>query len=196
MLYELTHELFNDYLLQINNNHYQISEIEFYIYSDEHPDTYVHRHPAQLKWGRWFFHRASNKDSSGYKGGTRKGLDLTLSDDIYFSVLIRSIYNLQTHEMISGPSKVVDYILSSYSVSSIEEFQEGKDNILEVENNFRTFTLIKKEDCSSSHLPIYVGKRVGLNSSNNPHFSSLPYRFVQRKELIKREKNNLTLYKP
>ncbi|KAG7091768.1 hypothetical protein E1B28_008170 [Marasmius oreades] len=67
---------------------YELLEIEFYLWkSGCHEDPFTHGSEEQRISGQWYFHRAPRKsnDSSrsqtsttGYRGGTRKGLDLTL----------------------------------------------------------------------------------------------------------------------
>jgi hypothetical protein len=65
-------------LLTIDDHVYLLSEIEFYYYSDIHPDIYVHKHPNQLKNGLWYFHNV--------------GQDLTFgSEGCYGGILIRGI---------------------------------------------------------------------------------------------------------
>ncbi|KAJ8074013.1 hypothetical protein PM082_012303 [Marasmius tenuissimus] len=67
--------------------HYQFLEIEFYLWmSGCHEDPFTHGSEEQRISGRWYFHRAPKRSedasrsltSGGYRGGTRKGLDLTL----------------------------------------------------------------------------------------------------------------------
>ncbi|KAK1232619.1 hypothetical protein PQX77_004239 [Marasmius sp. AFHP31] len=67
--------------------HYQFLEIEFYLWmSSCHEDPFTHGSEEQRISGRWYFHRAPKRSedasrsltSGGYRGGTRKGLDLTL----------------------------------------------------------------------------------------------------------------------
>ncbi|KAL0573654.1 hypothetical protein V5O48_008300 [Marasmius crinis-equi] len=72
---------------QVSEVHYELLEIEFYLWkSGCHEDPFTHGSEEQRISGRWYFHRAPKKSedasrsltSSGYRGGTRKGLDLTL----------------------------------------------------------------------------------------------------------------------
>ncbi|TDL30081.1 hypothetical protein BD410DRAFT_710865 [Rickenella mellea] len=67
---------------------YDVLEVEFYLWIDGvHEDPYTHGSEEQRVAGRWYFHRAprrsndssrSKTSASGYRGGTRKGLDLTI----------------------------------------------------------------------------------------------------------------------
>jgi hypothetical protein len=201
--FRVTQTLFQERYLLIAGQKYQICEVEYYLYSDSHPDSYTHKHPEQLQYGKWHFHRASNRIDSGYKSGTRKGLDLTLScnddsnsDNEYFSVLIRSIYSFDTKQMITGPCNVVDHILKKYGVVSIDELQSGKESF-DADNNWRNFVLCNIDYHATTvndHLPIYFGPRVGLGASKDPFYVDAYYRFVQRYEKIKKNKRKLTMY--
>jgi hypothetical protein len=57
-------------------------------------DEYTHCNDDQLKYGYWYFHKFPN---GSYKGGTFKGLDITLGNnkDKYCGILIRSIYDIE-----------------------------------------------------------------------------------------------------
>ncbi|KAI0089672.1 hypothetical protein BDY19DRAFT_993243 [Irpex rosettiformis] len=71
---------------------YKLLEVEFYLWKDgSHEDPFTHGSEQQKHSGRWYFHRAPTKATGtsssfgsrkataagGYRGGTRKGLDLT-----------------------------------------------------------------------------------------------------------------------
>eukprot|EP00842_Homolaphlyctis_polyrhiza_P003978 jgi/Hompol1/4581/HPOL_003730-RA len=73
---------------------FKLVEVELYLHhAVHHPDVFAHRHPEQLQYGRWYFHKLGNS----FRGGTWKGLDLALgrpspeSGDTHCGVLIRSI---------------------------------------------------------------------------------------------------------
>ncbi|KAF9254841.1 hypothetical protein L218DRAFT_885423 [Marasmius fiardii PR-910] len=67
---------------------YELLEIEFYLWkSGCHEDPFTHGSEEQRVSGQWYFHRAPRRsadasrsltDPTSYRGGTRKGLDLTL----------------------------------------------------------------------------------------------------------------------
>jgi len=200
--YDIVQTLFQQRYVLINGNKYQICEVEFYLYDDYHADVYTHRHPNQLQGGKWHFHRASKKYDSGYKGGTRKGLDLTLSQDNgheYYSVLIRSIYNCNRKQIVTGPCNVVDHILQQYGVDSILQLQ-GNDTSLDANDNWREFilyqddNLLSQQSRSNEYWPIYYGPRVGLNPDTDPYYANAYYRFVQRYSDIKKDKKKLFPY--
>ena len=156
---------------------YEFAEIELYWHSPEHPDPYVHSHPDQEQYGKWYFHRASHTGTS-YRGGTFKGLDLTLgSKGAPLGILIRSIYH-PLMGMICGPCLVVDHILHETKCASIAELV-GPAGLLDVTDP--RLTLVPHQ--SESKEPIYAGPRIGLTPSKAPEWAILPYRLVHRYSL-------------
>lgn len=169
--------LFNERGLSIGGIIYEFAEIEFYLTSSEHPDPYTHQHPEQSQFAKWYFHRMSN---GTYKGGTFKGLDLTLgSESMYYGILIRAIWNSNIG-LICGPCKVVDHILSTLQIPSISALTHdtpGERKCLDVKNNDAQLHLVHIDHTSTE--PIYVGPRIGL-SDTYPEWVNKPYRFVRR----------------
>ena len=101
---------------------FRITEVEVYFHSAVHPDPFVHCHCAQQQTGAWYWHCASAAINS-YRGGTFKGLDLTVGDgQSYGGILFRGIVNIGTGKREHGPSKTVDAILAAAGVNSIAEF--------------------------------------------------------------------------
>ncbi|TFK74507.1 hypothetical protein BDN72DRAFT_789383 [Pluteus cervinus] len=123
---------------------FQIIELEFYYLKGVcHEDPFTHGSEEQKISGRWYFHRAPqfSKDStrsatstSMYRAGSRKGMDLTFggpvsetpqkpSSDVLLrgGILLRSIRNVSTGKITSGPSLLVDQVLSHCRTESITE---------------------------------------------------------------------------
>lgn len=98
-----------------------------------------------------YFHRAPTRSSNpgkptaagGYRGGTRKGLDLTIAGpvdspnvdsesttgtipDIRGGILLRTIRRLSDNTVISGPSLLVDELLRLTKSSNIAELVQTK----------------------------------------------------------------------
>lgn len=167
---------------------YEFAEIEFYFYSPTHLDIYAHCHPEQKVYGKFYFHRASNREGVGYKGGTYKGLDITLGDgkDTYYGILIRALYNPEVG-IITGPSKVVDHILSQYKVGSINELVGN--GCLDLLNNHRDMKMVELKVKNTEK--IYVGPRIGLNMNTSQEWVQKPYRFCIHYPLIKKDKRKL-----
>ncbi|TFK83306.1 hypothetical protein K466DRAFT_267617 [Polyporus arcularius HHB13444] len=136
----------------------ELLEIEFYLYKPGcHEDPFTHGSAEQCQAGRWYFHRPPSRSNelgtptaftSGYRGGTRKGLDITIGHPApavtskYFSdldstsadgspssststlrggILLRSIRRLSDKKVISGSSLLVDEILRLSGASTIPE---------------------------------------------------------------------------
>jgi hypothetical protein len=147
--------LLNNCILVINNNNYRLAELEFYLKDADHDDIFIHGDENQHIPYRWYFHK---QFGGNYKSGTYKGLDITfgynddevqINNDVYGGILIRSIVNMTTNEIIEGPCKVVNKILELNNVNSIDEFVISN---LEYENQDRDDIL--KIDCNNLHLEI------------------------------------------
>ncbi len=54
---QIASDLFNNYIIQVNDNFYRLLEIEFY-YNDskDHNDSYTHGHRWQRRSGYWYVH--------------------------------------------------------------------------------------------------------------------------------------------
>ncbi|KAI0638673.1 hypothetical protein C8Q77DRAFT_1154286 [Trametes polyzona] len=135
----------------------ELLELEFYLYaSDVHEDPFTHASAEQSQAGRWYFHRppwrtndptSSSVGPMGYRGGTRKGLDITIGQppaaiaSKYFGhtstqaasssgsqssilrggILLRSIRRTSDSKVISGPSLLVDEVLRLNGAKDIAE---------------------------------------------------------------------------
>ncbi|KAF9443294.1 hypothetical protein P691DRAFT_713474 [Macrolepiota fuliginosa MF-IS2] len=89
---EIARVLIHEHRLVVSNNGvetaFEIQEMEFYLQKGVyHEDPFTHGSEEQKVSGRWYFHRAPRKSAdatrsstslTGYRGGTRKGLDLTI----------------------------------------------------------------------------------------------------------------------
>jgi hypothetical protein len=113
---KVAHALLNKFVLISDNRNWRLFEIEFYYYSDIHPDPFVHRHSQQLSKGRWYFH----KTATYYKSGLFRGADLTFGDEVegtYGGILIRGLINPDNlKEYVYGPAKCVSYFLYKLNI--------------------------------------------------------------------------------
>ncbi|KAK7037639.1 hypothetical protein VNI00_010856 [Paramarasmius palmivorus] len=190
---------------------YRIMELEFYLWKNgHHEDPFTHGSEEQRLSGRWYFHRAPRKsaDSSrsltsltGYRGGTRKGLDLTFGGRLattinspYFSqpdsqanqtdtsnnhggILLRSIRRICDDTVISGPSLLVDEVLKQSGSTNIADVVENcwKGNISafkeESDGERMFFKPIPAPEQEQSVTKIYRSPRIGLDLS---HPGTLP----------------------
>ncbi len=106
---EIASRLLGTCRLQVAGVPHRLVEIEFYFDSEAHPDPFTHRHPEQAHSGRWYFHRIG----ASYRGGSFKGLDLTLGDGVaHGGILLRSL-EAPGGRLVVGPSLCVDYLLEA-----------------------------------------------------------------------------------
>lgn len=183
-------EILNHMILVVNHEHrYRICEIEMY-YKDQsdHPDPYVHANQDQLRNGYYYFHKFPN---GSYKSGTYKGMDVTLGSEdhrIYFGVLLRSIENLQTHEFIEGPCRIVNKFLEHFQCSDVRDVMNRRFNNAPVLLTNELLQLKRTgEDETLPSETIYHGPRIGL-SEKAPQYQKRPYRYAIKIKNIKKER--------
>ena len=177
---ELADLVLNHTVLKVATKYFRIVEIEFYLRSPNHKDPYTYERLDQTGYGQWYFHKVG-KTSDTYREDTRKGLDLYLADtksNIYFGILIRSIYDIENGTLIEGPSKSVDAILSAYKVRSVATFVRENKKIKILDHDFEADT-------------IYRGPRIGM-SDKCPLYRDKKYRYLIMKNMIKKKKAELT----
>lgn len=181
------------------------TEIEFYynvkIEKDEKVDRecldcFVHCNEDQLEYGKWYFHKMGKKSSSKYKGGTYKGLDLTLGSkekNIYCGILIRSVMDIDTLGMTEGPCRCVNLFLQSAECKSINDLTH-QGFILDVLQNESKFVIKDAtpkllEKISASKM--YKDTRIGLskNNANKPEFN-FKHRYLTHSEKFKYHKRS------
>ncbi|CDO77230.1 hypothetical protein BN946_scf184747.g43, partial [Trametes cinnabarina] len=154
---QIASELLHNYYIEIARDgragQLEILELEFYLYmTGTHEDPFTHASPEQAQSGkpprRNNDPTAAAASPSGFRGGTRKGLDLTFGKPLgvraskYFpqpqggtpeglssektsvlrgGILLRSIRRVSDGKVISGPSLLVDEILRASGASEILE---------------------------------------------------------------------------
>lgn len=128
---------------------YEILELEFYLQkSGCHEDPFTHGSFEQEQSGQWYFHRTPCRAdgtssglpvraAGGYRGGTRKGLDLTLGPPPFTTAerprivtvrggaLFRTLRRYPERKIICGPSLLVDEVLRTSGASSISDLVTG-----------------------------------------------------------------------
>ncbi|HTE27221.1 hypothetical protein [Flavitalea sp.] len=161
--------LLSDYQLLVNDSVYRLIDIEFYYFAqDQFNDSYAHKHEAQLRSGKWYFHGS--------------GIDLTIGNGInYGGILIRAMAEVSPHapaakyfilKEIHGPLKVKTEI-SSKLHGAFEAFP----------NHFH-FNNISDDKIKAGMKDaefIIKTKRIGLNAENDSQpesFYNSKYRFV------------------
>lgn len=96
----IAYDLMNHWILKIGSKMYRISEIEFYLKSECHNDTYTHGHKLQLEQERWYFHGS--------------GFDLTFgANGFYGGILIRALYDFKGDNYTYGPLNCVTELFSN-----------------------------------------------------------------------------------
>lgn len=198
---------------------FEVLELEFYLQkSNVHEDPFTHGSDEQRYSGQWYvqatrcschltylilhvryFHRAPTRTSNfrevstaagGYRGGTRKGLDLTIGGPVTSSffgtstvdtsssrlrggILLRALRRSSDGSVILGPSLLVDEILRLSGACSISELVEKKwrGNTTAVAPVFgstnRLYLRYKSANNITSQPTIYRSPRVGLDLSNS-----------------------------
>ncbi|KAJ1954980.1 hypothetical protein IWQ62_005632, partial [Dispira parvispora] len=98
-------------------------------------DPFAHAHPLQKDPGIYYFHHVGQ--STGYREGSRRGFDITLgfsgnsldsgcsspslAGEVRAGVLIRTIQNLASQELVSGPCLVVNTVLNFFGVPTVKD---------------------------------------------------------------------------
>ena len=100
---DLANELMNRMILRSGQSDFRIAELEFYYHDSKlHPDPYVHRNERQKLDGAFYFHGS--------------GIDITFGageeGEVYGGALIRSLIDLESEEVITGPLRVFDRLLN------------------------------------------------------------------------------------
>ncbi|KAJ4477452.1 hypothetical protein J3R30DRAFT_221363 [Lentinula aciculospora] len=202
-------EILHHWLLVLRSSNeiiatFEVLELEFYLWIvGVHEDPFTHGSAEQARSGNWYFHRTPQRSinhsaqspttvAGGYRGGTRKGLDITIGpspamSSPYFpnapaietsstrgGILLRTLRNASTGRVISGPSLVVDEILKLCHANSISELVE-KQWMCDI-SAFREqkcppagdsmLHLMLKGDSAIQGAHIYQSPRIGLGLSH------------------------------
>jgi hypothetical protein len=153
---------------------FRVAEVEFYVRSAAHPDPFAHAHPVQRNWGRWYFHRTG----AAHRGGSFKGLDLTLGDpDAAVGVLLRTVV-APDGAVIDGPSRLVDTLLSLTAAATVA----GLDARLG--DAFDPTADVWLREAAGRGADVFTTARVGLSLKRAaavpamPRYVGRPYRFL------------------
>lgn len=175
--------LLNNVWLKVGNERCRIVEIEQY----SHPDPYIHCTSEQFTSYRWYFH----KSGSNYRNGNYKGLDLTFGTETHCGgILLRSIET--NGVLIEGPSKLVDFILSTTGHSSISSLVAVSPFYPPSASSDNIFPLYLESGFLEPR-KIFAGPRVGL-STKYPEYLMKPLRFTTVPSQLKKYKSLLVLH--
>jgi len=187
---ELSDYLLNQCVLNINGIKYRLTEIEFYYRDNNHMDEYTHKNDEQLEYEKIYFHKMQNGFT--YKGGTFKGMDISLGDKInkkYYGVLIRSMYNAEKDEFIEGPCNCVNKLLELHNFINVKDFMNSRnEKLIDLCDANES---VKLEACNLQKEIVYYGPRIGLSKDKYPEYRQKLYRCVIMKNRIKKEKSKL-----
>ena len=115
----LATSLFNNFQIKKGERRYWMTELEFYLFHDEHRDIITY--PRRCKAGMWFFH-ASGVDITfeskvEYKENPRshKWMPYLTKDAVFGGILLRGIKPIEMDgETINGPMKVCDELFDRF----------------------------------------------------------------------------------
>jgi hypothetical protein len=166
-------------LLLLNHRRAVIREIEWYFSSPQHPDPYPHRHPEQRRQHGWYFHR----QGPSFRGGTYKGVDFTVggSEEVECNSFLIRCLELDSGELIEGPSRCVDYILQELECTTVAELSE-KVNRVDAFDEQNPLRLVPRDKPLDE--PILATARVGLSLKRAEQHAEMPrffgslYRFI------------------
>lgn len=159
----IAEELMNKWILKVNNFRYRITEIEFYLNSASHNDSYTHGHEYQKTSGQWYFHGS--------------GIDITFGSEEFFGgILIRGIYNLDNKKYINGPLKTVTELFGGFDSIFLKNFEFGLTPDLE--------NKIEIED-------ILKAPRVGLNPKKDLDAFNKFYRYLVMPQYEHKDKTQI-----
>ncbi len=173
--------LLNRCIFQTPKESYLIREIEFYYSSGDHTDHYCHENPRQLTNSRLYFHRFNNPEK--YKKLRRKGIDITIGDDsnVYGGILIRTLQNIKTKEVISGIGKITNEIIDEIGGAEIITTIYENDNSILDQNS-----ILRLLETENNNLTIYKKQRIGLNrkeSDSDGFYHSAKYNYFTYPEI-------------
>jgi len=156
---------------------HRLVEIEFYYHGPGHYDPFTHCDAMQARFGHWYFHRTGGQ----YRGGSFKGLDLTIGDGpAHGGVLLRGL-ETPDGQRVEGPSLLVDHLLKLTREAKVAAL----DATLAARPVWDQNSVLHLGPLPAPEArPIYRSARVGLSlrtatiDSERPLFVLQPYRFL------------------
>ena len=125
---EIAKNMMRNYVIKKGEKRrFAIVEIEFYLYSKEHPDYITY--PRKMDAGRWFFHQSGvdltfkSKDIEYHKEKYKKETYKLKNSPVFGGILIRGLYDIQNDEYIFGPQKCVNVLWDNFDAFHISESQ-------------------------------------------------------------------------
>jgi hypothetical protein len=190
---KIAQELLNNSQLKVGDESYRILEIEFYCFSEEHPDVFTHQDQLQKECGRWYFHRVSGE----YKNGSFKGMDLTFGNGtMRGGILIRSMESSDSI-LTCGPCLCVDNLLLKTNSKDVPSLDLAIDSRVawHPDNPLR----LEVAPTQSRQNQLFRSGRVGLSlkkaksSPEMPWYILRPYRYLTQPKKVSKGKAYLVL---
>ena len=119
---EIAKELMCNHIIQKRECQYEIVEIEFYYYSQEHQDVITY--PRKMEAGRWFFHPSGVDLTFASKGDIRLKDGKIGNDACFGGILIRGIQCKSNGEYIFGPLNCVYELWDNFDAFGTSEKEE------------------------------------------------------------------------
>lgn len=155
VLAEMAGLLLYQTVLRVGACRYQLADIEFYLHSSAHPDTFIHGDEEQLRCGRWYYNRAGGVDLT-FGNGTDAG-----------GILLRGLLRLdEPGGVVYGPQRVLRELLA---VQAPVWAPAGGWWLEEVERQSGT---------------VWKTERVNLKQLDSP-YRSLQYRFLAHADYLR-----------
>lgn len=158
-------------VIKVRSMFYRLREIEFYLFSENHKDSYAHQQDGLKKYGEVYLHRHNN---GTFKNGNYKSMDLTLGNESrWFGILVRglNIISGDLETSIDGPCLCVNHMLTQYGVTDVQSYcNEFGDPTA---SHFATVYYSQQPWTESE---IINGPRIGL-SERYPDFKERKYRY-------------------
>lgn len=174
----LTMILMRDILI-INKTPFLVIELEIYsYYPKHHEDYYTYRSKYRLKHNEFYFRRDQNRI---IEEGRSSGLEICFGNadkKKYYGILIRTLQNLHTEEIIEGPHNVMNEILR------LNQFETVSDLVAAIKEN-SSFNIRKCKYVELKKMPNYVkrdlvyGPRIGLHGIDGV-WKYIDYRIVSK----------------
>ena len=187
-------DLLKKCILTFDDRIYLLTEIEFYYYSDIHPDPHVHRHPNQLKTGLWYFHKV--------------GQDLTFgSEGSYGGILIRGVAtnNELTKDNFNNEKAYDDKLNYGklnrdelvFTDGPVKTFDELFNRQLSLDRAHSFHVELSEKSVIPEGQKIYSFPRVGLHPQGREHdeeYLFKRYRYLSHPWMTKAERHVIYLY--
>ncbi|AII53850.1 hypothetical protein [Hymenobacter sp. APR13] len=152
---EMTGLLLHQTELRIGAARYRLADIEFYLHSRAHPDTFIHGEPEQRQCGRWYYNRAGGVDLT-FGNGTDAG-----------GILLRGLLRLdEPGGVVYGPQRV------------LRELVAVQAPVWESAGGWRL------EAAEQQPNTVWQTERVNLKQVDSP-YRNLPYRFIAHSDYLR-----------